>query len=146
LLLLPLNQVCELSIEALVNLTNAGNAAILKGGKESLKTQAVLKKVIQAALSTTAVPADFIQTVESRSEIAELLKQSHLIDLVIPRGSNSLVKSIQESTKIPVMGHADGICSIFVDASANVDKAVRVILDAKVRNQIGRLNDSSHSP
>lgn len=91
-----------------------------------------MTKAIQAALSTTEVPKAYIQTVESREEISALLSQDQYIDLVIPRGSNALVKSIQNSTKIPVMGHADGICSIYLDKSAVEDKALKVVLDAKV--------------
>lgn len=110
----------------------AGNAAILKGGKESLQTQKIMSSVIQRALSTTALPAAYIQTVSSRDEIASLLSQDRYIDLVIPRGSNSLVKSIQNASRIPVMGHADGICAVYVDESAEENKAIRVVLDSKV--------------
>ena len=109
-----------------------GNAAILKGGKESLQTQAVLTRVIQAALSTTKLPRAYIQTVETRQDIAALLNQDKYIDLVIPRGSNALVRSIQSSTKIPVMGHADGICAVYLDESADEEKAVNVVIDSKV--------------
>ena len=111
---------------------SAGNAAILKGGKESLQTQKIVSSVIQRALSTTALPPAYIQTVSSRDEIASLLSQDRYIDLVIPRGSNSLVKSIQNASRIPVMGHADGICAVYVDASADENKAIRVVLDSKV--------------
>lgn len=110
----------------------SGNAAILKGGKESLHTQNVMSTVIQAALSTTALPPAYIQTVSTRSEIASLLAQDRYIDLVIPRGSNSLVKGIQNGTRIPVMGHADGLCAVYLDESAEEKKAIRVVLDSKV--------------
>ena len=92
-----------------------------------------MSRVIQAALSTTLLPPAYIQTVSTRDEIASLLAQDRYIDLVIPRGSNSLVKGIQNGTRIPVMGHADGICAIFVDESADLNKAIRVVLDSKVR-------------
>ena len=122
--------------EVIVNITalaiKSGNAAILKGGKESLHTQKVMSRVIQSALSTTQLPPAYIQTVSSRSEVAALLDQDRFIDLVIPRGSNSLVKSIQNSTRIPVMGHADGICAIYIDDSADQKKAARVVVDSKV--------------
>lgn len=111
----------------------AGNAAILKGGKESIHTQNVMSRVIQSALATTQLPSAYIQTVSTRSEIASLLSQDRYIDLVIPRGSNSLVKSIQNGTRIPVMGHADGLCAVFVDESAVEEKAINVVVDSKVR-------------
>jgi glutamate-5-semialdehyde dehydrogenase len=113
--------------------TFPGNAAILKGGKESLQSQRILSKVIQGALITTQLPPTYIQTVSTRDEIASLLSQDRYIDLVIPRGSNSLVRSIQNGTRIPVMGHADGICAAFVDESASEKKAINVVVDSKVR-------------
>lgn len=110
-----------------------GNAAILKGGKESIETQKVMSRVIQAALGTTALPPAYIQTVSTRDEIASLLAQDRYIDLVIPRGSNSLVKSIQNDSRIPVMGHADGLCAVYIDESAVEKKAINVVVDSKVR-------------
>lgn len=92
-----------------------------------------MSRVIQGALATTLLPPAYIQTVSTRSEIASLLAQDRYIDLVIPRGSSALVKGIQNGTRIPVMGHADGICAVFVDESANETKAIRVVLDSKVR-------------
>jgi glutamate-5-semialdehyde dehydrogenase len=91
-----------------------------------------MSRVIQNALSTTSFPPAYIQTVSSRSEITSLLAQDRYIDLVIPRGSNSLVKSIQNGTRIPVMGHADGLCAVYLDESADEKKATRVVLDSKV--------------
>lgn len=95
----------------------------------------MLTRVLQSALSGTKLPRTYIQTVESRSDIAALLEEETYIDLVIPRGSNSLVKSIQNATKIPVLGHADGICSAFLDESADAGKAVKVVVDSKVSAQ-----------
>lgn len=122
--------------EVIVNISalaiKSGNAAILKGGKESTKTQEVMKRVIQDALATTELPAKYIQTVSTRDEIASLLDQDRYIDLVIPRGSNSLVKSIQNGTRIPVMGHADGLCAVYLDESAVLAKAAKVVVDSKV--------------
>ena len=116
------------------NLTDpcTGNAAILKGGKESARTATELARTIQAALARTALPGAFIQTVETRAEVTALLSQDRYIDLVIPRGSNALVREIQHSTRIPVMGHADGICAIYLDESADREKAKRVVVDSKV--------------
>ncbi|PSR76308.1 hypothetical protein PHLCEN_2v8540 [Hermanssonia centrifuga] len=121
--------------EVVVNIAalaiKSGNAAILKGGKESNQTAQLLSKAIQTALSKTSLPSSYIQTIQTRAEVAALLELDQYIDLVIPRGSNSLVKSIQSSTRIPVMGHADGLCAVYLDESADVKKAVRVVLDSK---------------
>lgn len=91
----------------------------------------MLSRVIQSALSTTRFPPSFIQTVESRSEVSALLEQDRYIDLVIPRGSNALVRSIQRQSRMPVMGHADGLCAVYLDQTADVNKAIRVVVDSK---------------
>ncbi|KFA75641.1 hypothetical protein S40288_05934 [Stachybotrys chartarum IBT 40288] len=109
----------------------SGNAAILKGGKESTESFVAISQTISAALANTAVPNSAIQLVTTRDVIAQLLAQDRYIDLVIPRGSNELVRYIKDSTKIPVLGHADGLCSIYLSASADQDKAVRAIVDSK---------------
>jgi glutamate-5-semialdehyde dehydrogenase len=92
-----------------------------------------MSRVIQQALSTTRIPEAYIQTVETREAIASLLEQDRYIDLVIPRGSNKLVSDIQRASRIPVMGHADGLCSAYVDEHADKAKAVKVVVDSKVR-------------
>ena len=93
----------------------------------------MLSKAIQTALSKTAIPSTYIQTIQTRAEVSALLELDQYIDLVIPRGSNSLVRNIQNNTRIPVMGHADGLCSVFIDESADVKKAVRIAVDSKVQ-------------
>ncbi|KAI9062600.1 gamma-glutamyl phosphate reductase [Trametes sanguinea] len=121
--------------EVVVNIAalaiKSGNAAILKGGKESNQTAQLLSKAIQTALSKTAISADYIQAIQTRAEVSALLELDQYIDLVIPRGSNSLVRNIQNSTRIPVMGHADGLCSVYIDESADVKKAIRIVVDSK---------------
>ncbi|KAI9167701.1 putative gamma-glutamyl phosphate reductase [Paramyrothecium foliicola] len=109
----------------------SGNAAILKGGKESTESFVAISKTISDALANTQVPNSAIQLVTTRDAIAQLLAQDRHIDLVIPRGSNELVRYIKESTKIPVLGHADGLCSIYLTATADKDKAVNAIVDSK---------------
>ncbi|WAQ87612.1 hypothetical protein PtA15_8A517 [Puccinia triticina] len=120
--------------EVLVNIAalavKSGNAAILKGGKESMKTQEILTTIINEALAS-CLPANLIQTISSRSDVDELLQQTQFIDLVIPRGSKELVQYIQDHTKIPVLGHADGLCNIYVDQDADPEKVIRCVLDAK---------------
>ncbi|KAJ7210455.1 gamma-glutamyl phosphate reductase [Mycena pura] len=121
--------------EVVVNIAalaiKSGNAAILKGGKESNRTTQLLAHAIAAGLSQSSLPSTYIQTIQTRAEVSSLLALDQYIDLVIPRGSNSLVQSIQNNTKIPVMGHADGLCSVYLDESADAQKAVRVVLDSK---------------
>ncbi|KAF9078231.1 gamma-glutamyl phosphate reductase [Rhodocollybia butyracea] len=122
--------------EVVVNITSlaikSGNAAILKGGKESSRTTTLLARAISTGLAKTSVPELYVQSIQTRAEVSSLLELDQYIDLVIPRGSNSLVKNIQNSTRIPVMGHADGLCSVFIDEHADVSKAVRVALDSKI--------------
>lgn len=112
----------------------SSNAVILKGGKESVNTNKAIMNVIQSALdSTEGFPKNVITQVFTRDDVAEMLKQDKYIDLIIPRGGNNLVKFIKENTKIPVLGHADGICHIFVDETADIKKATRIIIDAKTQ-------------
>ncbi|XP_059302477.1 delta-1-pyrroline-5-carboxylate synthase isoform X1 [Lycium ferocissimum] len=108
----------------------SGNGLLLKGGKEAKRSNAILHKVITSAIPAT-VGERLIGLVNSREEIPELLKHDDVIDLVIPRGSNKLVSQIKASTKIPVLGHADGICHVYVDKSADMDMAKRIVVDAK---------------
>jgi glutamate-5-semialdehyde dehydrogenase len=109
----------------------SGNAAILKGGKESSHSFEAIATVISAALAETEVPSDAIQLVKTRDVIDELLALDRFIDLVIPRGGNELVRYVKDHTKIPVLGHADGLCSIYIHKDADVDMSVRVVVDAK---------------
>lgn len=109
----------------------SGNAAILKGGKESTESFKAISRVISSALEKTDVPNAAIQLVTARDVIASLLSQDRYIDLVIPRGGNELVRYIKSSTKIPVLGHADGICHGYLTASADKEKAVTAIVDSK---------------
>ncbi|ORX37571.1 putative glutamate-5-semialdehyde dehydrogenase [Kockovaella imperatae] len=122
--------------EVVVNIAalaiKSGNAAILKGGKESIHTSTLLSNLIAQALSSTSIPPTFIQSVSTRSQISSLLAQDKYIDLVMPRGGNELVKSIQNSTRIPVMGHADGICAVYLDESADEQTAIRVTVESKI--------------
>ncbi|KAK6352323.1 hypothetical protein TWF730_009153 [Orbilia blumenaviensis] len=109
----------------------SGNAAILKGGKESSHSFAAIASVISEALSSTNIPPGAIQLVQSREAVKDLLDQDVYIDLVIPRGGNDLVRYIKDNTKIPVMGHADGLCSTYVHEDADLKVAVDVVVDGK---------------
>ncbi|KAL0573437.1 glutamate-5-semialdehyde dehydrogenase [Marasmius crinis-equi] len=121
--------------EVVVNIASlaikSGNAAILKGGKESNRTSSLLSKAISAGLSKTALPSTYVQNIQTRAEVSSLLELDQYIDLVIPRGSNSLVRNIQNSTRIPVMGHADGLCHVYIDEHADLETSVRITVDSK---------------
>lgn len=109
----------------------SGNAVILKGGKEAIHSNTLLVETIRAGLVKAGLPADCVQLVSTREQIKELLSLNEFIDLVIPRGSNALVKNVMANTNIPVMGHADGICHVFVDKDADPKIAVDVVVDGK---------------
>lgn len=109
----------------------SGNAAILKGGKESTESFVAIANVVAEAISGTQVPVASIQLVKSRDAVSSLLAQDAEIDLVIPRGSNELVRHVKDNTKIPVLGHADGLCSAYIHPDADKDMAVKVIVDSK---------------
>ncbi|OGM39545.1 gamma-glutamyl phosphate reductase [Aspergillus bombycis] len=109
----------------------SGNAAILKGGKESTESFVAISQVISDAISSTQVPKSSVQLVKTRDVISSLLAQDSLIDLVIPRGSNDLVRFVKDNTKIPVLGHADGLCSAYLHFDADPEVAVKVIVDSK---------------
>lgn len=111
----------------------SGNCAILKGGSEALRTNRTLFDIIHRAVINAGLPADCMMQLEARSEINELLECHDSVDLLIPRGSNAFVQYIMNHTKIPVMGHADGICHIYVDKEADLAKAVPIIVDAKTQ-------------
>ncbi|KAB2060160.1 hypothetical protein ES319_A11G359200v1 [Gossypium barbadense] len=108
-----------------------GNGLLLKGGKEARRSNAILHKIITSAIPDS-VGDKLIGLVASREDIPDLLKLDDVIDLVIPRGSNSLVSQINNSTKIPVLGHADRVCHVYVDKSANPDMAKKIVRDAKI--------------
>ncbi|KAG9130794.1 hypothetical protein Leryth_020024, partial [Lithospermum erythrorhizon] len=108
----------------------SGNGLLLKGGKEAKRSNSILHKIITSAIPEN-VGERLIGLVTSRDEIPELLKLDDVIDLVIPRGSNKLVSQMKSSTKIPVLGHADGVCHVYVDKSADMDMAKRIVSDAK---------------
>lgn len=111
----------------------SGNCVILKGGSEALRSNKKLFDIIHEAVIAAGLPADCMMQLEARSEINELLECHESVDLLIPRGSNAFVQYIMNHTKIPVMGHADGICHIYVDKDADLTKAVPIIVDAKTQ-------------
>lgn len=111
----------------------SGNCAILKGGKETTFTNRILFRYIHESVVEAGLPKNCLLQAEQHNEIDELLSCHDSVDLLIPRGSNAFVQYIMNNTKIPVMGHADGICHIYVDAEADQDKAIPIIVDAKTQ-------------
>jgi len=120
----------------------SGNAVLLKGGSEAANTNKILAKVIAeatdpassknyAVASKAGIPVGWIQLLETRQDVAEMLKMDEDIDLVIPRGSNEFVRYIMNHTNIPVLGHAEGICHVYVDGVAQIDIAIKIVVDSK---------------
>ena len=111
----------------------SGNAVLLKGGREAEHTNRLLFEIIKRATEDLGLPKGWIGLVETREQVGEMLKMTKEIDLLIPRGSNTFVSYIMKNSDIPVMGHADGICHTYVDASADLEVAVKVVMDSKTQ-------------
>lgn len=110
-----------------------GNGVALKGGREATLTNRAMIRVAQESLAQAGFPQSWFFLLEGRESVEELLKHDDLVDLVIPRGSNEFVRHIQENSRIPVLGHASGVCHLYVHTSANIDTAISVIIDAKTQ-------------
>ena len=132
-----LGVVFESRPDALVQIASlalkSGNAVLLKGGREALRTNEALFALIDEAAREAGVPEGWAHLLRTREDVGEMLQQDQSIDLVIPRGSNAFVRYIMEHTRIPVMGHADGLCHVYVDESADIPQAVKVTVDAKTQ-------------
>ena len=111
----------------------SGNCAVLKGGKETTFTNRILFRYIREGVVKAGLPEKCMLQAEQHQEIDELLQCDDCVDLLIPRGSNAFVRYIMDHTRIPVMGHADGLCHIYVDKAADQEKALRIIVDAKTQ-------------
>jgi glutamate-5-semialdehyde dehydrogenase len=112
----------------------SGNSTIFKGGSEAFNSnRTIFDILVEAAQSIEGMPEGAFQLIETREEVKDLLSMDTYIDLLIPRGSNAFVKFIQDNTKIPVLGHSDGICHAYVDSNAELGKAYSVCLDSKVQ-------------
>jgi glutamate-5-semialdehyde dehydrogenase len=110
----------------------SGNAAVLKGGSEAEGSNRVLFEAIREATSETDVPDGWVQLIESREDVETLLGMDEHVDLLMPRGSTAFVRHVQDNTKIPVLGHTEGVCHVYVDRDADLEKAERIAYDAKV--------------
>jgi len=111
----------------------SGNGALLKGGREAARSCAAIMAALKRGLAASSASADALELLTSREESLALLKLDGLVDLIIPRGSNALVRFIQNNTRIPVLGHADGICHLYIDAAADLGEALRVAIDSKTQ-------------
>ncbi len=123
----------EAAIQISTLAIKSGNGVILKGGKEALLSCEAIVKAIRQGLSQTEVSPDVVQLLTTREETLALLNLDPYLDLIIPRGSNNFVRFVQENTKIPVLGHAEGICHLYLDREANSEKAVAIAVDAKTQ-------------
>jgi glutamate-5-semialdehyde dehydrogenase len=121
--------------DALVQISSlclkSGNAVLLKGGSEAYHTNKILAEIIAKASVEAGAPAGWLGLLETRADVAAMLELDEDIDLIIPRGSNEFVRHIMDNTRIPVMGHADGICHVYVDKAADIEMAVRLTVDSK---------------
>ena len=112
----------------------SGNSVLLKGGREAINTNRILAEIIDEASQKAGLPKGWISLLESRDDVNEMLKMDDYIDLLIPRGSNEFVRYIMNNSTIPVMGHADGICHVYIDKAADLDMALKVAVDSKTQS------------
>ena len=124
--------------DALVQISSlclkSGNAVLLKGGREAARTNELLHRLIVEATARAGMPNGWCALLHSREDVADMLKLDDCIDLIIPRGSNAFVRYIMENSLIPVLGHAEGLCHVYVDAAADRDLAVKIIVDSKTQS------------
>ncbi len=124
--------------DALVQISSlclkSGNACLLKGGREAMRTNEALTELILEAAKAAGLPDGWCGLLHSREDVQEMLKLNDLIDLIIPRGSNAFVRYIMQNSEIPVLGHADGLCHVYVDSDCDVEQAVKVAVDSKAQN------------
>ena len=109
----------------------SGNAVLLKGGREATETNRILARVIDEAAARVGIAQGWLGLLKTRSDVNQMLALDKYIDLIIPRGSNEFVAYIMANTTIPVLGHADGICHVYIDRDADIDMAVAIALDSK---------------
>lgn len=123
--------------DALVQISSlclkSGNAVLMKGGSEARHTNKILADIIAGASADENIPDGWLALLEARSQVSDMLAMDDCIDLIIPRGSNEFVRHIMDNTTIPVLGHADGICHVYVDNGADVDMAVNIVVDSKTQ-------------
>jgi glutamate-5-semialdehyde dehydrogenase len=121
--------------DALVQISSlclkSGNSVLLKGGSEAAETNRLLSELICDATLRAGIPGGWLGLLETREDVTGMLGMDDLIDLIVPRGSNAFVRHIMENTNIPVLGHADGVCHVYVDKEADLEKALKIVVDSK---------------
>ena len=132
-----LGAVFESRPDALVQIAalslKSGNAVVLKGGSEATHSNRILHELIVDAAADAAVPDGWAQLIEAREDVQTLLERDDAVDLLMPRGSSSFVSYVEDNTSIPVLGHTEGVCHVYVDDDADLEMAANVALDAKVQ-------------
>jgi glutamate-5-semialdehyde dehydrogenase len=113
----------------------AGNACILRGGSESVRSNLAIAACVQEGLASAGLPIDAVQVVETadRSAVGELLRMSQYVDIIVPRGGKSLVERVISESRIPMIKHLDGVCHVYIDDKADVEKAIRIADNAKTQ-------------
>lgn len=136
----PLGVICvifesrpDVFYQVLALALRTGNGVVLKGGREATNSNRAMYQVARDALEHGGLPYQWFSLIEGRESVEELLRHDDLVDLVIPRGSNEFVRHIQETSRIPVLGHASGVCHLYVHSSATMTEALEVIVDAKTQ-------------
>jgi glutamate-5-semialdehyde dehydrogenase len=123
--------------DALVQISSlalkSGNAVLLKGGAEAAETNRILARIIGDATSNAGIPDGWLALLETRGDVRDMLELDDHIDLIIPRGSNAFVRHIMDNTTIPVLGHAEGICHVYVDRAADLEMAIKLVVDSKAQ-------------
>ena len=137
---IPLGVVCvifesrpDVFFQVLGLALRTGNGVVLKGGREATRSNRAMFQVAREALAREGLPYEWFSLIEGRESVEELLQHDDLVDLVIPRGSNEFVRHIQATSRIPVLGHASGVCHLYVHPSADIPQALDVIVDAKTQ-------------
>jgi glutamate-5-semialdehyde dehydrogenase len=113
----------------------SGNAAILRGGSEALHSNQAIAACIQQGLATAGLPADAVQVIETadRAAVGELIRMADYVDVIVPRGGKGLIERISREARVPVIKHLDGVCHVYIDDRADVDKAITVAYNAKTQ-------------
>lgn len=125
----------NVTVDASALCLKAGNAVLLRGGSEAIRTNKKLVEIIKNALKSVGLPTGCVEFIETtdRKAVAEMLKQNKYLDIIIPRGSQKLIKYIQENSSVPVIAHGEGNCHVFVDSSADLNEAEEIVVNAKVQ-------------
>ena len=125
----------NVTVDAAALCLKSGNAVILRGGSESIRSNLAIASILQKVLRETSIPANAIQVIPmtDREAVSEMLQLDEYIDLIIPRGGEDLIRAVVAQSKIPVIKHYKGVCHVFVDAGADIDMAVNICLNAKTQ-------------